>query len=284
MTRISKFDRLKNIYNDKGLISLLQKLFFYFLKRSFINNFFLFFTRFFYLEGWIKFAINISNVPLKMDIDNRNLVIQKYLNKLNARPIKCLEIGTWFAEGSTKIIASAIAENGELICVDSYKPWASVKDKKANSIYSRLDLNVKLAEFIAYLNCKKYSSIYKIPIHLIIGTSEISLQEKYFHFIYIDGDHKYQAFSLDLNRALLLIKDDGFIIIDDFEVHMPFKEGLIEECEKNVDIDLIFSEIENNYIHPGVVLAIRDLLTNDNKLINVKSENGCCVISREILM
>lgn len=284
MLRIAKFKHLKKIYNDKGLIYALRKVAIYFLKKSFINNFFLFFIRFFYLENLVKFAINISNVPLKMDTHDRNIVIKKYLNKLNARPIKCLEIGTWCAEGSTKLIASTIAQNGELICIDQYKSWASTRDKRANSVYSRLDFNVKIAEFIAYLNCRKYSKIYKIPIYLIIGTSKIPLQEKYFHFIYIDGDHKYQTFSQDLNCALELIKDDGFIIVDDFEVEIPFKKGLIEECSKNIDLDLIFSEIENNFVHPGIVLGISELLTNNKNHINVKSENGCCVIQREILM
>ena len=284
MNRISKFELLKKQYNNKGLISTLQKIFSYSLKRSVINNFLLFFIRFFYLDGLLKFALHISNVPIKLDTPDRNIIIQKYLNKFSTTHIKCLEIGTWCAEGSTKTIARAIASKGELICIDQYEPWSSVADKKVNSVYSRMDFNVKLAGFVAYLNCRKFSKMYKIPIHLIIGTSEIPLQTKFFHFIYIDGDHKYQAFSQDVNRALELIKDDGFIIVDDFEVTMPFKKGLIEECLKCIDLDLIFSEIENTFIHPGIVLGISELLTNNKNHINVKSENGCCVISREILM
>jgi hypothetical protein len=284
MNRISKFELLKKQYNNKGLIPTLQKIVSFSLKRSVINNFLLFFIRFFYLDGLLRFAICISSVPIKLDIPVRNIIIQKYLNKFSTTYIKCLEIGTWCAEGSTKTIASAIASKGELFCIDQYEPWASIADKKVSSVYSRFDNNARIAGIMAFLNCRKFSKMYKIPIYLIIGTSKIPLQTKFFHFIYIDGDHKYQAFSQDVNRALELIRDDGFIIVDDFEVTMPFKKGLIEECSKNIDLDLIFSEIENNFIHPGIVLGISELLTNNKNHINVKSENGCCVISREILM
>ena len=50
-----------------------------------------------------------------------------------------------------------------------------------------------------------------------------------------------------------LIAPKGILISDYFEVNLPFKDGLYDECKRHLNEDMIFSKIEQKYVHPGLV-------------------------------
>jgi hypothetical protein len=75
------------------------------------------------------------------------------------------------------------------------------------------------------------------PSHLQLAT----YKDKYFDFIYIDGDHSYDGAKKDLEIANLKIRDNGIIILDDYKM------------------------FDHHYYMPyGVVQAVNEFITTNN--------------------
>ena len=238
-------------------------------------------------QSILRLSTQISSVPLSMAIDERMNVIRSEIKLLEKHQhqnnfISVLEIGTWCGEGSTPVIADELSNfmKAELICVDTYKPWASQEDLSANSAYKQYDKQSKTALLIAARNINKLSEKYEIPISLFIGRlGQLPLKEKSFDLIFVDGDHKYTSVKEDIECALDLLKPDGVVIGDDFEVDLPFKTGLVDECVHNRGRDLIFSTVQNNYLHPGIVLALDEI--SQSAGIKIESRDGCWILKKE---
>jgi hypothetical protein len=66
------------------------------------------------------------------------------------------------------------------------------------------------------------------------GPSYVQLatyQDKYFDFIYIDGDHSYDTVNKDLGLASVKLRDGGMIILDDyimFDHHYYLPYGVVQ--------------------------------------------------------
>ncbi len=56
-----------------------------------------------------------------------------------------------------------------------------------------------------------------------------ALPDQSFDFIYIDGDHSYAGVTRDLAQAARKIKDDGWIVCNDYTVYSP-----LEKCKYGV--------------------------------------------------
>jgi hypothetical protein len=56
-----------------------------------------------------------------------------------------------------------------------------------------------------------------------------ALPDQSFDFIYIDGDHSYEGVTRDLVQAARKIKDDGWIVCNDYTVYSP-----LEKCKYGV--------------------------------------------------
>jgi hypothetical protein len=56
-----------------------------------------------------------------------------------------------------------------------------------------------------------------------------ALPDRSFDFIYIDGDHSYEGVTRDLAQAARKIKDDGWIVCNDYTVYSP-----LEKCKYGV--------------------------------------------------
>lgn len=54
----------------------------------------------------------------------------------------------------------------------------------------------------------------------LLGT----LPDKHFDFVYIDGDHSYEGIVKDLAAAARKIKDDGWIVCNDYTIYSPLEK------------------------------------------------------------
>ena len=178
--------------------------------------------------------------PVNQAAPHRVVPMRNLIKKHSKKPLKILEIGTWYGEGSTRIWLDEIHPNSSVTLIDSWKAYCSEKDLK------NPDFNYKKFDDMthdAYVNTikvvKEYEKKRKLDITLIRGDSKKVLQnftDNTFDFIYIDGSHYYADIKSDIVQAKRIVKQScGIICGDDYE-NNPTEEMLnIARTHKDVD-------------------------------------------------
>lgn len=148
----------------------------------------------------------------------------------NLKPTHALEVGSWKGLSS-----SIIARHSKILyCVDT---WLGADDEQhmVEEAKERSVLDVFTTNMLA-LGIKNVRP-------MVMSSQEASLLMKPDHldFVYIDGDHQYDAVKFDLNAWFTLLKPGGVIAGHDMD------EG-----------------------HPGVVQAVKEKFSNPIRM-NMKS-------------
>ena len=168
-------------------------------------------------------------------------------------PIKALEIGTWFGEGSTAVFRKNLLPGSSLYLLDAWRPYFRGDD--LNFPYYQ---NMNFLSFAALHNVitKQFAieeSGTLISTNIIRAESRDflgELKENSFDLIYIDGDHTYHAVKTDISHAKKLVKKNfGIICGDDLEVR-PTPENVEKAYKSNLEID------STKEFHAGVLLAV----------------------------
>lgn len=124
----------------------------------------------------------------------------KYINKKS----KCAEVGVWEGDLSLEILKR---EPLELHLIDPWKSQDaiercySIEQSKMDQIYKNV-----LNDFDGYD---------EVTIHRKFST-EVFFPKHYFDWVYIDGDHSYNAVKKDLAFYYPLIKKGGYLCGDDY--------------------------------------------------------------------
>jgi hypothetical protein len=189
-------------------------------------------------------------------------VLEKLIKNID-KPVKGLEIGVWFGEGSTRIWLENCQENSEFWLVDSWKPYASKQDLEKSQDWRDMDSAVTDAyvNTLSVVNeyCNKRPSL---NINILRGDSESCLKsfaDGSFSLIYVDGDHKYKKVKSDIIEAKRLInKDFGILIGDDLEASLTERNYDISKQTSDLDFD------ENLGGHPGVLAAVMEEFNSVN--------------------
>jgi hypothetical protein len=146
-----------------------------------------------------------------------------------ARRINGLEIGAWYGIGSTKIWLKNCAPNSHFLIVDSWRPYASTDDLKddSNASHYRAMDDLSTDAFLStYLETKKVEEERMadgLEISLVRTASTRffhNLADQSFDFIYIDGDHKYEAVKRDIVQAKRLISRRYGLIVSVPPTHL----------------------------------------------------------------
>jgi len=137
---------------------------------------------------------------------------REFLLEMMPKNSVCAEIGVQRALFSIEILKTVKPK--KLFLID---PWMIYEPKKM----SQDGWN----EFYEIVNERMKN---KLNVEIIRGKSiEIlnSFQDNYFDWIYIDGDHSYNAVKADLEISYKKVKTNGFITGDDF-LFVDSNEGL----------------------------------------------------------
>jgi hypothetical protein len=197
-------------------------------------------------------------VPTNQAWEERRSGMIKIIQSFN-KPIVALEIGSWFGEGSTQIWLNNLKPFSQLTLIDAWKPYASKSDLGDGGFgYSAMDSMATDAFLSTFINVKKFqnsNASKNIAVNIVRGESKFFLQQlsECFDFIYIDGDHKYDAVKSDLQQAKRIIKKNDSIICGDDLERLP-SESLIELSRMHTDKDYI----RDQSFHPGVLLAVAE--------------------------
>jgi len=124
----------------------------------------------------------------------------------------CIEIGVWQGKFSNEILKK---NPKKLYMID---PWLFQKPEKVGTKWYSgiIAKNQKDMDNIYLDNIQKYACNYKI--NFLKGKSDNILpllDEEYFDWIYIDGNHEEEFVYNDLVNSLRIIKNGGYITGDD---------------------------------------------------------------------
>ena len=214
-----------------------------------------------------KFLYILSGVITNLLLPERKQYLSHIItSNFSSHPIKALEIGSWFGEGSTKVILEKLPKNSDFFLIDSWKPYISKEDLTKKNIYQTVN-NLNFSAIynilkIIRLHEKKSSGggVNNVSVNLIRGKSYDFLKifkNNKFDFIYIDGSHYYHDVIKDINISKLLIKKDfGIICGDDLEKKPTAR--LIKFSKEHITEDYVQG------FHPGVMLAVNEAVEKVN--------------------
>lgn len=186
-----------------------------------------------------------------------------YLERANGgKPIHILEIGSWIGSSAfTWGQALATCKNqGSITCVDPWTPYLGSRPGISETLSTMENaLQADLPYQLFLHNMRFIPSDIKVR-HLRGYSSDILplLREEQFDLVYVDGDHAYDRVVEDLRLSMSLLKPGGILCGDDLE-----SQG--HECDrdfawKNRNADLVTHPVTGASFHPGVTLAVYEVL------------------------
>lgn len=116
----------------------------------------------------------------------------------------CAEIGVWKGEFSAHILNCNPAKLHLIdpwVHQDYKKMWYSIEQEKMDEIYNDVH--------------EKFKNHSHVKIHRKFST-DVEFPNRYFDWVYIDGDHTYPMVLKDLEFYLPLVKKGGFLCGDDY--------------------------------------------------------------------
>jgi hypothetical protein len=156
----------------------------------------------------------------------------KLLRKLPAHAI-CAEIGVWKGEFSRPILEQA--QPKELHLID---PWMFRGDLP-DRLYGGTDAKAQEDMDCIYEEVKrKFAHAGNVFFHRGKSADVLeAMQDDYFDWVYIDGDHSYEAALQDLEISRRKVRSGGFLAGDDLnwrrEEGLPVRRAVEEFAAKH---------------------------------------------------
>lgn len=191
----------------------------------------------------------------------RHLWLTATVHRLRAatRPINVLEIGSWM--GSSAITMAEAIERfvpplGTILCIDQWVRYTSETDLSDGRPAHRA-FDQALSDELPYAIFRHNVAKLAIPVHHMRGPSAVMLgylAPASFDLIFVDGSHYFAAIDRDLELALPLVRDGGYICGDDLELQADAIDQATARASP--DRDVITDAGTGKRYHPGVTLAV----------------------------
>lgn len=178
----------------------------------------------------------------QMLVQEQKIVLETLAKSVAKSGCKFLEIGSWC--GDSTVILGKVAQKygGHLYCVDWWK---------GNIGTDLVEIASKKDIFTFFWNriCSEGLEDVIVPIRARSDIAAEILKENTFDFIFIDGDHRYEAALQDIKLYAPLVNKNGGILCG-------------HDCEGRIsDYDMDFLKSRKDIdcyesVHCGVVLAV----------------------------
>lgn len=178
--------------------------------------------------------------------------IKKLSKRLSNKDLKICEIGCWKGKSTVALAKIAKAVNGRLYSIDHWKgtentPFRAMADEA--DIFQIWKTNLSGEGLSDYVE----------PVKSLSSEAVKMFEDNFFDFIFIDGDHKYEACLEDITMWYQKLKPDGIISGHDCDLRY---ENLAQEEQKlisdNKDVDCF-----KGCTHGGVIRAVFDFFNID---------------------
>lgn len=125
-----------------------------------------------------------------------------------------LEIGSFEGRSACWYMENALADDGTLVCIDSFGGSLEHTDFNFADIRERFYANTAEAK-------KPNQTLEVIEDHSVQALAKLICEKRQFDYIYIDGSHTSPDTLTDACMAFPLLKTGGVMIFDDYlwEVH-----------------------------------------------------------------
>jgi hypothetical protein len=125
----------------------------------------------------------------------------------------CAEVGVWRGDYSVRILKKnprSLHLIDPWIHQDYKNRWYSIEQKKMDGIFREV--------------VEKFKDDKRVTIHQNFST-DVDFPTEYFDWVYIDGNHDYNAVLKDLCFYLPLMKKGGILCGDDYGITPQGQEG-----------------------------------------------------------
>ena len=153
------------------------------------------------IENTIYDQFQSQNYNEKWFCNNLNFLSTNLKNLKNVNNM--LEIGCY--EGRSAIFFLKNFSNSNLTCVDT---WSGSDELSS--------VNFELIEKNFDLNTSFYQSNNLLRKYKMTSNDFFKKNDKYFDLIYVDGDHSSDQVKIDLINSWNVLKNGGFLILDDY--------------------------------------------------------------------
>jgi predicted O-methyltransferase YrrM len=191
---------------------------------------------------------------------DRKEVVDRVAREFLTKPSNVLEVGTWMGKGSTQVWMELLPPGSSLTMLDMWKQYVATGEQVGAT--ARMDSLHHVAINSTLRSVYDAESDGRLAISLIRADSKSFLpllNDGSFDLIYLDGSHYYADVKADLQQAKRLIRGEGLICGDDFD--LPPTPELIELAKKQIDRDFVLLD-DGRAFHPGVMLAVTEELTS----------------------
>ena len=213
-------------------------------------------------RGRLENAFVALFVPRKSQTSGEREDVLRMLLKLTPPDARVLEIGTYFGEGSTKVFIDGLSNEASFFVMDTWSEYISTTDKMCvpnKRFYRIMD---GMSYFAAtntlrvILGAERRDDSPSITM-IRRSSNDLFVADNFFDLVFIDGSHYYRDVRRDIELALRILKPGGIICGDDLEI-LPSTD-LAAFAKQHPDEDAI-SGPEGDFFHPGVALAVYELL------------------------
>lgn len=222
--------------------------------------------------GWVFAADRVR-------LERRHSMEQVFFSELKhtaSDPYNIIEVGSW--AGSSAIlwgsVCRGLSRRANLYCIDFWKTFDILENNK--EIIRALDGDKIYNLFIHNIKAAKMSDMVSI-LRASSDDAAALLKPMTFDFVYIDSSScGYEQVKRDLLNYGSLLKVGGILSGDDLELQcadIDYVHG-----DKHKEINCIKDLKTKKYYHPGITLAINDILgsvsMNEGFWAMRKTENG----------
>ena len=162
----------------------------------------------------------------------------EFLSEFKGKPCMFLEIGSFEGMSTIWMLENILTEEkSQIFCIDAWAEWTG-------------DAFVRFVSNISKTGLKD-------KVHIVKGDSSEELRmfpNKYFDFIYVDGNHDEKAVIKDAIGSFRILKKGGIIAFDDYLLgirypNSPGSKAMNGSTKRAIDyfLDVFQDEIEVIY-------------------------------------
>lgn len=142
-----------------------------------------------------------------------------------------VEIGS-FCGRSSRAIGDHLTPNGNLYCIDSFKPFHCIPPVISSSEEGEVIHQQFLTNMDDLLSSGKASLLRMSSLQAVMT---ISKKSSWIDFLFIDGDHSYPAVSMDITLWLPLMSKGAIISGHDYGIYPDVNQAVDERFRGSVE-------------------------------------------------